>query len=94
MKRTASLVGPPLVTLVVVIAVWDLAVRLFGIPAFLVPRPGAVVSAAWTERATLASALLTTSEGAVFEWVGAAGSPQFKEISRLVQERMKALGPA
>jgi nicotinamidase-related amidase len=38
-----------------------------------------------------AGAILTTSETAVFEWVGAAGSPQFKEISRLVQERMKAL---
>jgi len=27
----------------------------------------------------------------VFEWVGGAGSPQFKEISRLVQERMKCM---
>jgi nicotinamidase-related amidase len=38
-----------------------------------------------------AGAIITTSEAAVFEWVGGAGSPQFKEISRLVQERMKAL---
>ncbi len=38
-----------------------------------------------------AGAILTTCETAVFEWVGAAGSPQFKEISRLVQERMKGL---
>jgi nicotinamidase-related amidase len=38
-----------------------------------------------------AGAVLTTSETAVFEWVGAAGSPQFKEISRLVQDRMKLL---
>jgi nicotinamidase-related amidase len=38
-----------------------------------------------------AGAILTTSEGVAFEWVGQAGSPQFKEISRLVQERMKAL---
>jgi nicotinamidase-related amidase len=38
-----------------------------------------------------AGAILTTSEAAVFEWVGGAGTPQFKEISRLVQERMKAL---
>ena len=33
-------------------------------------------------------AIITTSEAAVFEWVGAAGTPQFKEISRLVKERV------
>lgn len=38
-----------------------------------------------------AGAILTTSETVVFEWVGGAGDPRFKEISRLVQERMKAL---
>jgi len=37
-----------------------------------------------------AGAILLTSETAVFEWVGGAGAPQFKEVSRLVQERMKA----
>ena len=36
-----------------------------------------------------AGAILTTSEAAVFEWVGQAGTPRFKEISRLVQERMQ-----
>src|SRR5207253_1492560 len=38
-----------------------------------------------------AGAVLTTAESCVFEWVGSAGHPQFKAISRLVQERMKAL---
>jgi nicotinamidase-related amidase len=38
-----------------------------------------------------AGAILTTSEMTVFEWIGGAGSPQFKAISRLVQERMKHL---
>jgi nicotinamidase-related amidase len=38
-----------------------------------------------------AGAILTTSETAVFEWVGSSGAPEFKEISRLVQERMKLL---
>ena len=41
-----------------------------------------------------AGAVLTTSEGCAFEWVGGAGHPRFKEISRLVQERMKQLAPA
>lgn len=39
-----------------------------------------------------AGAIVTTAEAAVFEWVGGAGTPEFKEISRLVQERMKVLG--
>ena len=38
-----------------------------------------------------AGAILTTSETAVFEWVGGSNAPQFKEISRLVQDRMKEL---
>lgn len=42
-------------------------------------------------RLECAGAIVTTCETAVFEWLGGAGSPQFKEISRLVQERMKAM---
>jgi nicotinamidase-related amidase len=38
-----------------------------------------------------AGAVLTTAEAAAFEWVGGAGHPQFKAISQLVQERMKAM---
>jgi nicotinamidase-related amidase len=38
-----------------------------------------------------AGAILTTSEGCVFEWVGGAHHPRFKEMSRLVQERMKEI---
>jgi nicotinamidase-related amidase len=38
-----------------------------------------------------AGVVLTTTEGCVFEWIGGAGHPRFKEISRLVQERMKHL---
>ena len=39
-----------------------------------------------------AGVILTTSETCVFEWVGGADHPRFKEISKLVQERMKAQG--
>ena len=38
-----------------------------------------------------AGAVLTTAEGCVFEWIGEAGHPRFKEISRLVQRRMQHL---
>jgi nicotinamidase-related amidase len=38
-----------------------------------------------------AGAVLTTTEGCAFEWMGGANHPQFKEVSRLVQDRMKTL---
>lgn len=38
-----------------------------------------------------AGAVLATAETCAFEWVGGAGHPQFKQISRLVQERMKSV---
>src|SRR5262245_28901760 len=38
-----------------------------------------------------AGAILTTAETCAFEWVGGAAHPKFKQISALVQERMKAL---
>jgi nicotinamidase-related amidase len=41
-----------------------------------------------------AGAVLTTAETCVFEWVGGANHPQFKQVSTLVQERMKALPAA
>lgn len=36
-------------------------------------------------------AVLTTSETCVFEWIGGADHPQFKQISQLVQNRMNVL---
>jgi nicotinamidase-related amidase len=38
-----------------------------------------------------AGAILTTTETVVFEWTGGAQHPRFKEVSRLVQERMKSM---
>ncbi len=37
-----------------------------------------------------AGATLTTTEAALFEWCEAAGTPEFKRISQLVQEEMTA----
>ncbi|HKO48507.1 MAG TPA: ABC transporter permease [Polyangiaceae bacterium] len=55
---------PPALTFVVVIALWEGIVRAFAVPRFLVPPPSDVLIAAWTERASLAGALLTTAQGA------------------------------
>lgn len=41
-----------------------------------------------------AGAVLTSTEGCLFEWVGGANHPHFKAVSVLVQERMKLLPPA
>lgn len=38
-----------------------------------------------------AGAIPTTAEATAFEWLGGADHPQFKAVSQLVQERMKAL---
>jgi NitT/TauT family transport system permease protein len=64
-KQGADVVLPPLLTLLLVGVAWEAAVRLLAIPAFLVPEPTAVLAAGWHERVLLASALLTTAEGAL-----------------------------
>lgn len=38
-----------------------------------------------------AGAVVTTAETCVFEWIGGSDHPRFKEISKLVKERMKHL---
>jgi nicotinamidase-related amidase len=38
-----------------------------------------------------AGAIVTTAETCVFEWIGGSDHPRFKEISKLVQERMKTM---
>ena len=38
-----------------------------------------------------AGAILTTIEACAFEWMGGAKHPSFKQVSALVQERMKAM---
>lgn len=38
-----------------------------------------------------AGAVLTTAEATAFEWLGGSNHPQFKAVSKLVQERMKLL---
>lgn len=43
------------------------------------------------ERLQRAGCILVTSETAAFEWVGGADHPRFKNISTLVQDRMKAM---
>jgi hypothetical protein len=42
------------------------------------------------ERMDAAGATVTTTEAALFEWCRVAGSPEFKQISRLAKEEPPA----
>lgn len=59
MKKITSLLFP-IVSGVALIAIWYGIIILFKIPIYVLPTPGQIITAAWTERhAMLASALLT-----------------------------------
>ncbi len=64
-ENLALVALPPLVTFVLVMALWEGGVRALAVPAFLVPPPSAVLGALWHERESLAGSLLTTAEGAL-----------------------------
>jgi NitT/TauT family transport system permease protein len=64
-----SAAAPPLLILVLAIALWEAAVRTLHVPAFLVPPPSAVFAAGWHERRALTGSLLTTAEAACFGFV-------------------------
>ena len=63
-REFARVALPPALTLVIVLALWEGAVRALDVPAFLVPPPSAVLQATWRERASLGASLITTAEGA------------------------------
>jgi NitT/TauT family transport system permease protein len=44
---------PAILVFIGAIAIWDLAIRVFHIQQFLLPRPGAIISTFWNERHTL-----------------------------------------
>lgn len=64
-RETLFRVLPPLITLVLVIALWDLAVRVFHIERILLPGPFEVAQAAWKKRLALGRAVGVTAIGAL-----------------------------
>ena len=44
-------------------------------------------------RMETSGALLTTTEAALFEWCGVAGTPEFKQISALAKEELEVRDP-
>lgn len=62
--RVLERVGPPLVTFVAIVAIWELGVRALDVPRFLVPPPSAVLAALLADLPLLAGAAATTATGA------------------------------
>jgi len=60
MRRILELIGPPLLVLVIVLGLWSLAVRLLGIPAFVLPSPEQVFETAIVESERLMSGFRNT----------------------------------
>jgi NitT/TauT family transport system permease protein len=65
-SRAVRAVLPPAVALVILLAAWEGLVRALAVPAFLLPPPSAIASAALGGASTLAPAALTTARAALF----------------------------
>lgn len=50
---TLDVIGAPVIVFVVVVALWEAAVRLFGVPIFLLPAPSQIVSTLTANAGTL-----------------------------------------
>ncbi|HEX2021449.1 MAG TPA: ABC transporter permease, partial [Candidatus Thermoplasmatota archaeon] len=61
----------PLLALAALVA-WELLVRLFGVPAFLLPGPFAIAEAFWGSRGLLMEHAWPTAAEAIVGFLGAA----------------------
>ena len=71
-RRCVSGVFPAVGLALAVLVVWELAVRLFKIPTFVVPAPSAIATALVESRAALAAASKATAVEVLFGFVLAA----------------------
>jgi NitT/TauT family transport system permease protein len=55
----------PFAFLILIIVLWDLTVRLFKIPAYLIPAPKDVIIAFWTEGDKLLAEAVPTTTAAL-----------------------------
>jgi NitT/TauT family transport system permease protein len=60
MSERASRIGLPILVLALVVLAWDLVVRLFAIPPFVLPSPGLVLATLISDRTLLGQSLLVT----------------------------------
>ena len=60
MSERAARIGLPILVLVLVVLAWDLVVRLFAIPPFVLPGPGLVLATLIADGLLLGQSLLVT----------------------------------
>jgi NitT/TauT family transport system permease protein len=82
---------PAIVVFLLAIVVWQLSIQAFHIQKFLLPKPGAIVSAFWTQRGTLWSAGWLTLKEALGGFAIGSGLGIFVAI---VLARFRRLGDA
>jgi NitT/TauT family transport system permease protein len=89
MSDRALRIGLPVLVLALVLLTWDLVVRLFAIPPFVLPGPGLVFSTLISDSGLLWSSLLvtllTTFEGFLLAAVGGIGLAILFSQSRLIE---------
>src|SRR4051794_29828909 len=90
-ERVRSILAPAGV-LIVTVLVWDLVVRINGIPPYILPAPGLVLSTLVSDWSILWSSLLatlqTTVEGLVLAFVGGIGLAVLFNQSRLIEHSL------
>jgi len=89
MSDRALRIGLPLLVLAATVLIWDLVVRVFAIPPFVLPAPGLVLTTLVADGGLLWNSLLvtllTTFEGFVLATVGGVGLAILFNQSRLAE---------
>jgi NitT/TauT family transport system permease protein len=89
MSDRALRIGLPALVLAASVLLWDLVVRVFAIPPFVLPAPGLVLATLVADGGLLGNSLLvtllTTFEGFVLAAVGGVGLAILFNQSRLVE---------
>ena len=64
--RALRSIAPPLAALIVLLAIWELAVRLLGVPVYLLPPPSAIARATGNNASDLVRAASVTARAALY----------------------------
>lgn len=70
--RGLSAVLPPLALMIVTLVIWEIAIRLFKVPTFVLPAPSAIVASLIESRAALMVAAKATAIEVLFGFILAA----------------------
>ncbi len=63
---------PAALLALMVLAAWEILVRLFGVPAFLLPGPVSIAGAFWESRGLLLEHAVPTASEALLGFAGAS----------------------